>query len=330
VLRWDASWDLVVGYMRDKVLLEGGLPGMARRTKRSRGSRVGHLLFVATVAALVGSATPAFASLPDTSSPELRLARTIRTSPFAGSSISMKDAEGSAFVPSDNSLWLADDNGRAVFEINPITGTLKQKIDQAAFESAPKFGGGSSAGTNRVRDIESMAYDQANDTLYVFSGPCCSGSVLPTAFRLTRNAGVFRVESYQPLGSGANYTAAGWNSADGKIYVGKGAALRTYAYATNTAGPIFKVPNLSGILGMAFSSDGADLFVTTSAEKLRRVNWASKTLVSGWTFDLIPFKVKDSRAVELINDQFYVVDGYDGRSSGDPLRHAVFVFDVLP
>ena len=48
--------------------------------------------------------------------------------------------------------------------------------------------------------------------------------------------------------------------------------------------------------------------------------------------DLRPdrLQVKDSRAVELINDQFYVLDGYDGRSSGDPFRHAVFVFDVLP
>lgn len=303
---------------------------MTQRTEHTRRPGVGRFLFAALVAALVGSATPAFASLPDTSSPELRLARTIRTSPFMGSSISIKDAEGSAYVPSDNSLWLADDNGRAVYEIDPITGILKQKIDQTAFESAPRAGGGSSAGTNRTRDIESMAYDEANDILYVFSGPCCSGSVLPTAFRLTRNGGVFRVESYQPLGSGANYTASGWNSADGKIYVGKGAQLRTYDYVSNTAGPVFKVPNLSGILGMDFAPDGADLYVTTSAEKLRRVNWASRTLVTGWTFDLLPFKVKDSRAVELINDQFYVLDGYDGRSSGDPLRHAVFVFDVLP
>jgi DNA-binding beta-propeller fold protein YncE len=304
---------------------------LVTRTEHTKSPRLGRFLFVALVAVLLGSATPAFASLPDTSSPELKLVRTIRTSPFVGSSISMKDAEGSAFVPSDNSLWLADDNGRAVYEINPITGTLKQKIGQTAFESATRFGGGSSAGTYRTRDIESMAYDQANDTLYVFSGPCCSGSVLPTAFRLMRDAsGVFRVESYQPLGSGANYTASGWNGADGKIYVATGARLRTYSYATNTAGSIFKVPNLSGITGMAFSLDGADLFVTTSAEKLRRVNWASKSLVAGWTFDLLPFKVKDSRAVELINDQFYVLDGYDGRPSGDPLKHAVFVFDVLP
>jgi hypothetical protein len=286
---------------------------------------------VISVAALVTSAAPALAALPVTSSPELKLVRTIKTSPFAGSSTSMKDGEGSAYVPKDNSLWLADDNGRAVWEINPTTGALKQKIDRPAFEAAPKFGGGSQAGPDRVRDLESMAYDEATDTLYAFSGPCCQSSVLPTAFRLKRGSGgAFKVESYQPLASGADYTAAGWNKADGKIYVGVAGQIRSYDYTTNTASSTFHVTGLQGILGLTFSATGADLYATTNAEKLFRVDWATKKLVAGWTFDLTGFKVKDSRAVELINDQFYVLDGYDGRSSGDPLKHAVFVFDVLP
>ena len=43
-------------------------------------------------------------------------------------------------MPRDDSLWLADDNGRAVFEIDPTSGTLKRKIGRAAFEAAPKLG----------------------------------------------------------------------------------------------------------------------------------------------------------------------------------------------
>jgi hypothetical protein len=296
----------------------------------SRRGRPARLLVGATVVALLASAAPASASLPVTSSPELKLVRTIRTSPFVGSSISIKDGEGSAFVPRDNSLWLADDNGRAVYEVNPTTGALKQKIDQSAFAAATKFGGGSQAGADRTRDLEAMAYDEANDILYAFSGPCCSSSVLPTAFRLMRTGGTFKVESFQPLGSGADYTAAGWNRADGKVYVGVGGQIRSYNYVTNTASSTFRVTDLIGILGMTFSADGHDMYVVTNAEKLRRVDWATKKVVAGWTFDLTGFKVKDSRAVELINDQFYVLDGYDGRSSGDPLKHAVFVFDVLP
>jgi hypothetical protein len=296
----------------------------------SRRARLARSLVGATVVALLASAAPASASLPVTSSPELKLVRTIRTSPFVGSSISIKDGEGSAFVPRDNSLWLADDNGRAVYEVNPTTGALKRKIDQTAFAAATKFGGGSQAGADRTRDLEAMAYDEANDILYAFSGPCCSSSVLPTAFRLMRTGGTFKVESFQPLGSGADYTAAGWNRADGKVYVGVGAQIRSYTYVTNTASSTFRVTDLIGILGMTFSADGHDMYVVTNAEKLRRVDWATKKLVAGWTFDLTGFKVKDSRAVELINDQFYVLDGYDGRPSGDPLKHAVFVFDVLP
>ena len=291
---------------------------------RSRSTRPARFLFVALVAVLVGSSTTAFAA-------QLELDRTIRTTPFDGSTLVMRDIEGSAYVPEDNSLWLASDNGRAVFEIDPITGALKRKIGRAKFEAATELGGGSLAGTWRTRDFESMAYDEATDSLYVFSGPCCSASVLPTVFRLKRsgNKGTFKVESYQPLAAWANYTGAGWNSADG-IYVAKGAVLRTYDYVTNTAAAGFKIPMLTGITGMDFSSDGADLYVSTNAETLRRVDWASKALVAGWTFDLTPFEVRDARAVELIDDQYYVLDGYDGRPLGDPLRYAVFVFNILP
>jgi hypothetical protein len=294
-------------------------------TDRWRAGTLARSLLVALLLLLVAAATPAFAA-------QLQLAGTIRTSPFVGSTLSMKDNEGTAYVPQDNSLWLADDNGRAVYEIDPTTGVLKRKIGRAAFEAATKLGGGSQAGTYRTRDFESMAYDEATDSLYVFSGPCCTSSVLPTAFRLKRrgNNGLFKVESYQPLASGANYTAAGWNGGDGKVYVGRGAVIRSYDYVTNAAGAGFKIPNLTGITGMDFSSGGADLYVTTTAEQLRRVDWASKTLVDGWTFDLTAFDVRDARAVALINGQFYVSDGYDGRPVGDLLRHAVFVFSVLP
>jgi hypothetical protein len=298
---------------------------MRMTSVRRRSAELARSLPVTLLALLVGLATPAFAA-------QLQLARTIRTSPFVGSSVSMKDNEGAAYVPRDDSLWLADDNGRAVYEIDPVTGRLKRKIGRAAFERATQLGGGPPAGTYRTRDIEGLAYDEATDSLYVFSGPCCTQQELPTAFRLKRpgGTGALKVESYQPLGSGANYTAAGWNGGDGKVYVGAGKQLRSYDYVTNTAGPTFKIPLLAGVTGMDFSSNGADLYVTTNAKTLRRVDWASKTLVDGWTFDLSAFNVRDPRAVELINGQFYVCDGYDGRPAGDPLRHAVFVFSVLP
>ena len=71
------------------------------------------LLAVAFAALLV----PAHAGFAAT----LELNRTIRTSPFTGTSVSMGDNEGSAFVPSDNSLWLADDNKNKIYAVDPTT-----------------------------------------------------------------------------------------------------------------------------------------------------------------------------------------------------------------
>jgi len=260
--------------------------------------------------------------------PRLVRRRTIRTTPFVNRNVSMKDNEGSAYVPRDRSLWLADDNGRAVYEVNRATGGLKRVIGRRAFESARRLGGGARAGTNRTLDFESIAYDRDEDALYVFSGSCCESSVLPTVFRLRRIKGVFRVRSYQPLPSTASFDAAAWNAANGRIYVGHGSDLRTYNYVANTLGGTFGVPNLSGITGMGFSSDGAQLFVTTSSEKLHRVRWATKRLVAGWTFDLGTFGIHDGRAVETIAGRLYVVDGDDSRSDADPLKYAVHVFSV--
>lgn len=278
---------------------------------------------------IAGSSHDLSVALPSTSSPRLQLTKRIRTTPFAHSTISMKDSEGSAYVPRDRSLWLADDNGRRIYEVTPVTGALKRSIGRHRFENARRFGGGSAAGSSRTLDMESMAYDRAHDLLYVFSGSCCSSTVKPTVFRLRRNArGKLFVESYQPLASSANYTAAAWNAANGKIYVGHGPDLRTYNYTTNTAGHDFNVPDLTAITGMSFTPNGANLFVTTYYEKLRRVRWSTEKLVSGWTVDLTRFGINDARAVEYVGGRFYVSDGDDMRSDTDPRKYMVYVFIV--
>ena len=106
----------------------------------------------------------------------------------------------------------------------------------------------------------------------------------------------------------------------------KGRDFHTYDYVGNVIGPIVRVANLIGILGISFS--GSDLFAVTNAEVLVRADWPTKTIMNGWTFDLTSSGVLDSRAVEFIGDQFYVSDGYDARPAGDPLAHAVFVYSV--
>jgi len=295
---------------------------------RRRHPHPRRLVVLIGLLAIAGSHDPA-AALAWNSNPHLQLVKRIRTTPFAHSTVSMKDNEGSAYVPRDRSLWLADDNGRRIYEVNPATGTLKRSIGRYRFEAARRFGGGSAAGRSRSLDMESMAYDRAHDTLYVFSGSCCSSTVKPTVFRLKRNdRGKLSVESYQPLASSANYTAAAWNAANGKLYVAHGRDLRTYRYTTNTAGRAFRVPNLTEITGMSFTPNGANLFVTTYYEKLRRVRWSTRKLVSGWTFDLTRYGIHDARAVEYVGGRFYVSDGDDTRSDADPRKYMVYVFTI--
>jgi DNA-binding beta-propeller fold protein YncE len=278
-------------------------------------------LIVVTIAGLFVPAQAAFAAT-------LELDRTIQTTPFTGTSVSMGDHEGSAFVPSDDSLWLADDGKKRIYEVDPATGALKRTIKQRAFNDAPRVGGGPPAGTERTNDFESIAYNRKKDVLYVFSGPCCNSSIRATAFRLTRRWGRFKVESYQPLPRGADYTGAAWSPTDRKLYVGKGGEMRSFHYASGSASPSFTVAGVRGITGMDFSPQGADLFVTVNKERLIRIDWSTKAVVSGWTFDLAPFGILDSRAVARIRGQFFVSDGADSRPSRDPLRHAVFVLDV--
>jgi hypothetical protein len=214
--------------------------------------------------------------------------------------------------------------------MNPFTGVLKRTIGDAAFVATPRLGGGTAAGYWRDRDLESIAYDGAHDILYAFSGSCCTTGVLPTVYRLRRDAsGKFQLDSYQPLPASSDFTGAAWNPADGKLYVGVGADLRPYDYVTNTVGAAFQVPHLARITGLQFSPSGADLYVTHALTKVSRVDWATKTMVSGWSFDLSSFGVMDARAVEVFNDQLWISDGYDYRPAGDKLAHALFVFNVV-
>jgi hypothetical protein len=250
----------------------------------------------------------------------------IRTTPFVHTRISMQDGEGSAYVPRDHSLWLADDSSDAIFEVAPWTGRLKRVIGEQAFQSTDRLGGGPPAGPNRTDDFESMAYDAANDVLYVFSGKCCSGSVRPTVFRLTRRRGVLRLNSWQPLRRTSDFTAAGWNSADHRLYVAVGSDLQTYKYASNALGQPFQIADLTGILGLGFSRDGSKMYAVTNRE-LDAVAWQSQTIIPERSFDLTPFGVRDSRAVERIGGRFFVLDGAS-RRGGDRQEFAVFEFDV--
>ena len=100
----------------------GSMAGVTRPLRRSALAALG--AFVVLGGALAAPAS----ALPNTSSPKLQLNRTIKTNPFTGTSTKMKDGEGSAYVPADDSLWLAEDVGNQAYEVNRATGALKRVI----------------------------------------------------------------------------------------------------------------------------------------------------------------------------------------------------------
>jgi len=282
-------------------------------------------LSVVLTVATVGMGTAQ--ALISTTQPQLTLNHFIQTSPFVGTSTKVSDNEGSTYVASDDALWMADDNGDALWEVDRTTGALRRKLAQSAFINAPRFGVGGTAGQSRTEDLEALAYDANADIIYAFSG---STSATPTVFRLTRDAShQFQVESWQPLPS--EWTGAGWRSADGLTYVVNGSTLRTYDFATNTFGPSFSISGLSKVYGIDFDDATGDLLAVNSSQRLYRASMSTRTLLPGWTgISLTGFGLLDTRAVEVIGEQVFVTDGADSnkRSSSSPMFHAVFVFDV--
>ena len=80
---------------------------------------------------------------------------------------------------------------------------------------------------------------------------------------------------------------------------------------------------------MTYSPDGKYVIAVTTTQRLILIDAATNTLVPGWNIDLRPFGILDSRAVEYIDGQLFVSDGYDFRALGDPMKYAVFVFDIV-
>src|SRR4051794_14190283 len=280
---------------------------------------------VVALGTVVGGLAGTGQALTSTTQPTLTLNRLIRTSPFTGSSTSVRDNEDLAYVASDDSLWLPDDNGDAIHEVNRTTGALKRTISQSTFSSSHQFGATNTAGSSRDEDLEAIAYDQNADILYVFSG---STSSTPTVYRLQRDGSHnFQIDSWRPLT--AEWTGAGWRPADGKVYVADASSIRSYDYASNTFGTAFSVSGLKTIYDVAFDSASGDMLAVSKANTLVRVNMTTHAFTTGWSgVNLTNFGMLDTRGVEVIGEQVFVSDGYDYRSSSDPMNHAIFVFNV--
>jgi hypothetical protein len=305
--------------------------------RRSASSATAGMLCLLVALAGVAPDTAAVAAptaagrLGAVSVPTVSHLRTIATTPFQGSAVSMKDHEGSAYVPRDNSLWLSDDEGRRVYEVNARTGALKRMVTAKRLAAVTRLRGDRTAGRARTRDLESVAYDAKHDRLYVFSGSDCKPSTatcrwrsLPTAFRLARVGGRLRPVSFQPLAPRTQTSGAAWHPGSAQLYVGEGPAVRAYNYRRSSFGPALALPGPHAVFGLAFSKNGRALFVVHGEHaRISRLSWPARSLQ--WSTDLSGIGVRDARGVARVGRRLFVSDGYDHRPAGSRLRYAVFV-----
>ena len=148
---------------------------------------------------VIAYSTASAGSLPMPASPGVALSRYFTTSPFKGTNPAIRsfDLEGATYVPKDDALWVSDDNGDRVFEVDATNSTVRRAIDRTDFSNALPVGGvGNPAGLSRSDDFESTVYDPVHDVLYQFSGNCCSSTPNttqppydPTIYRLTARLG---------------------------------------------------------------------------------------------------------------------------------------------
>ncbi|MGZ4676692.1 MAG: PKD domain-containing protein [Acidimicrobiia bacterium] len=278
------------------------------------------MMGTATMVATAGSAH----ALSNPAVPALAFDHTITSHPFAGAPGNAIDIEGLGYVPSDSSMWVADDNGDRVWEINPSTGAYKSQLrggkNGTDFLNATQVGTGltcaqaldggivGDTGANeclsRTDDFESVVYDPTGDVLYVTSGNCCTAGLPagypyhPTVWELERVAGHFTPTHWQALPDGQDPTAGGWRPGTG-IYFGKSNKIHTYDFATNTLGSD-KTLALTDIVGITFT-DASTAFVTTatpntasgrttatSDSTIHRfdISGSTWTETPGWTFPL--------------------------------------------
>src|SRR4051794_25290986 len=86
---------------------------------------------LATTALVMGGwaiAAPSAAPLSNPQFPQLKFSRTITPPQFAGASATARNIEAPGVVPADNSMWVADDNRDAVWEIDATTGAFKSEL----------------------------------------------------------------------------------------------------------------------------------------------------------------------------------------------------------
>ena len=242
--------------------------------------------------------------------------------------LNLGDGESLLYISANNSLWITDDSNHAVYEIDMTTKEIKTIFtDEDLGIFAPDI---QDECNNHIGacDIESIAYDENNDTFYIFVGKSYS---TPAVFKLTRNDinEQFVLNDYRKL-DGIEYPATQF--IDGDFIVSIGEKLYLYDFETNQVigNALYEIPTTGSIVGLAYQED--ILWITTLKFELLKVNWQTKELEA--SYNMNDNGVYDPRGLEIINSKLYILDGinYSGDEIvaplGHPLKGAIHIYET--
>ncbi len=241
----------------------------------------------------------------------------------------LRDGESLEFVAPNNSLWITDDDSHHVYEMDYTTHEIKSVIsDEELGNFAPEIGVCGYEYHKGACDIESVAYDENSDNLYIFTG-MAPGT--PAIFKLTRadTNSSFTLTDYRALGT-IEYPATTFVGND--FIVSSGKSLYKYDFDTNTTGDALYTTPKGKIVGLAYDDATTTLWVTTSNFEILKVNWQTKETEA--IYQSRDNGVYDPRGIEIIDNKIHILEGINASGGdvtapiGHPLKNAIHIYQM--
>lgn len=272
-------------------------------------------------------ATPAVPVAITTPIRNLQLVRLLDTKPFAGGTDGVTDSESIAYRAQDDTLWLGDDDGNAVFQFARSDGRLIRNLRARDFQAA--FPG---AGRIHTNELETLACDPATGDIYVVNtvnDPKQNPPVDKQAiYRLRLQGGGVVFESWHPFPPGLQNKLDALVVIDGKLHTGGLTHLVVYDFqqqkypflnAQGMPKPVYTSTH-GDIVGLSYAAPYLWILTEGKAKsaKLVQVDWRTQTDVSVTDIATVPgFKLGKPKGLEVVGGEIHIMDG-------DP-PHQVFV-----
>lgn len=232
----------------------------------------------------------------------------------------LKDLEGLAYVPFDETIWIADDDLSAIIEVDCITGVVKSTLDENDFVNATYLNNSSNPqnetaanGGSHVDELETIGFDSTTGSLYVINtvnDPSLNPPKdIATIFKLSKpeKDEAFVFDDWQELPTAGSHKFTAMVVINGEILISDSDDLFTYDFSSNSIASQAidfspNIPTSGTVSGLSF--DGTFLWVLKrSGEKVHKVYWDTITPVA--TYDVSSL-FTETRGIAVSEDRIYI------------------------